>query len=83
MEPVRLRRPTLLTGQETAPWFELALVESVALRTHLEDNHIHTVLHQLIELIGQRLLHLLGAHALKLSVDTLNPRTAHLTLRLG
>ena len=78
--PVRLRGLTLLTGQETAPGFEFALIEGIALRTHLEDDHIRTVLLQLVELIGQRLLHLLGAHPLKLSVDTLNPRTTHLSL---
>ena len=78
--PVRLRSFTLLTCEETAPRFEFALIEGVALRTYLEDNHIHTVLLQLVELIGQRLLHLLGTHTLKLSVDALNPRTTHFSL---
>ena len=78
--PVRLRGLTLLTGEETAPRLKLALIEGIALRAYLEDNHIHTVLLQLVELIGQRLLHLLGTHPLKLSVDTLNPRATHFSL---
>ena len=81
--PVRLWRLALLPGEETAPRLELALVEGIALRTHLEDDNIDTILLQLVELVGQRLLHLLGAHPLELSVDTLNPRPAELAFRLG
>ena len=78
--PIRTGGFTLLTRQESTPGFELALIEGVTLRTHLEDDHVHTVLLQLVKLIGQRLLHLLCSHTLELSVNTLDPRTAHLPL---
>ena len=65
--------------QETAPRLNLTLVKGITLRTDLEDNHIDAVLLQLIELIGQRLLHLHCTHTLKLSVDALYPGTTHLT----
>ena len=47
-------------------------------RTNLENNDIHTIFLQLVELVGQRLLHPLFAHTLELSVDALYPRTTHL-----
>ena len=78
--PIGTRRNALLACQETAPGFYLTLIEGVALRAHLEDDHIHAVLLQLVQLVGQRLLHLLRPQALKLSVHTLNPRPAELTL---
>ena len=65
--------------QETAPRLNLTLVKGITLRTDLKDNHVDAVLLQLIELIGQRLLHLHCTHALELSVDALYPGTTHLT----
>ena len=78
--PIRLRRLALHTGEETAPRLNIALIESVALGTHLEEDGVHTILLQLVELIGKRLLHLLCGHSDELSVHTLNPRSAKLTL---
>ena len=46
--PIRLRRPTLLCRQETAPRLNAALVERIAFRTYLEENGIHAVFEQLI-----------------------------------
>ena len=46
--PVRLRCPTLLCRQETAPRLNVALIERIAFRTHLKENGIHPVLEQLI-----------------------------------
>ena len=80
--PVRLRRPTLLSCQETTPRLDTTFIERIALRTHLKDNEVNTVLLQLIKLVSQRLLHLLSAQVLELSVHTLNPCATHLTLRL-
>ena len=73
---------TLLSGQETAPRFELTLIEGIALRANLEDDHIHSVSLQLVELIGQRLLHLHCSKSLELPVNTLDPRATHLPLLL-
>ena len=80
--PVGLRCPTLLSCQIVAPRLQLTLVEGIAFGTHLENDGIATIFFQLIQLITQRLLHILGRHALELSVDTLYPRTAELALLL-
>ena len=81
--PVRRGCHTLLACQETAPWLELTLIEGVTFGAHLEDDDVTTVFLEFVELIREGLLHLLGAKALKLTVDTLNPGTAELTLGLG
>ena len=70
----------LNTRQESAPGLQLTLVEGIAFWAHLEDNQVHTVFLQLVELIGQRLLHLLGSHTPELTVHTLYPRSPHLPL---
>ena len=57
--PIGLGCPTLLTCQETAPGLDVALVEGVTLGTYLENDGVDTGLLQLVELIDERLLHLL------------------------
>ena len=81
--PVRTWCYTLLPSKESAPRFDLTLIESITLRTYLEDNHIYTIFLQLIELICQCLLHFLGSHTLELSVYALNPRTTHFPFHLS
>ena len=78
--PIRRWRLALNTCEESAPGLDLALVERITLWAHLEDNQIDTILLQLVELIGQRLLHLLCTHTLELSVHTLNPCPTHFAL---
>ena len=73
----------LLTGEETAPRFYRAWIERVAFRTHLEDYCVHAVLLQFVELVRKSLLHRLFAHALELSVDSLNPSAAELAFLLS
>ena len=80
--PIRLGRPTLLARQIVAPRLQLTLIECIALRAHLEDDGITTILLQFVQLVAQRLLHLLCGHTLKLSVDTLYPGTTELALGL-
>ena len=79
--PIGRGRRALATGQEAAPRLVAARVEGVALGAHLEDNGIDAVFLQLVELIGQRALHLLRAEAKKLAVDALDPGAAKLALR--
>ena len=79
--PIGRGRRALATGQEAAPRLVAARVEGVALGAHLEDNGVDAVFLQLVELIGQRALHLLGAEAKKLAVDALDPSAAKLALR--
>ena len=78
--PVRLRCLTLYACKEAAPRLNITLIESIALGTHLEEDSVHAILLQLVELIGQCLLHLLGRHTDELPVHALNPRSAKLTL---
>ena len=77
--PVGLRCHALLPGEESAPGLDLALVERIALRPHLEDDGIDAVFLQLVELIGQRALHGIAAHARPLAVDSLYPGAAKLS----
>ena len=81
--PVRRRGLSLPSGKETAPRLDATFVEGVTLRTYLKDNGVHTVAPQLVQLVAERLLHLLRPHSLELTVNTLNPGTAHFALRLG
>ena len=78
--PIRIGGLTLCAGQESAPRLNLTLVERIALGAHLEDNHVYAILLQLVQLIGKRLLHLLGTKILELSVYTLYPGSAHFSL---
>ena len=78
--PVRRRRRTLPSRKELAPRFVPAWIERITLCTHLEDDGIHAVLLQLVQLITQRTLHFLCADALELSVHTLYPCTTEFPL---
>ena len=80
--PVGLRRLALLPREDAAPRLQRAGVEGVALGPHLEDDGIHAILLQLVELEGQRLLHGLRRQALELSVHTLNPCSPELSFGL-
>ena len=77
--PHRRRSLSLLAGEESAPRFDVALVQRVALGAHLEENGIDTILLQLVELIAERLLHLLRRHTDELTIYTLNPSSAKLS----
>ena len=50
--PVRRRSLTLLASEESAPRFEVALVQRVALGTYLKEDGIDSILLQLVELIA-------------------------------
>ena len=78
--PVRGWRLALHPGEEAAPRFVRAGIKRIALCPHLKEYGIDTVALQLVELAGKRLLHGLRSHAGELSVDTLYPRSAELTL---
>ena len=72
---------TLHTRQETAPRLVFAFVERVALRAHLEDDGVHPILLQFVELASQLLLYGHRALTLELAIHTLNPRPAELAFR--
>ena len=76
--PIRRGSLALLTGEETAPRFDTALIECVALGAHLEDDGVGTVLLQFVQLIGKSFLHFGGGHTHKLSVDALYPSSTEL-----
>ena len=80
--PVGIGTAALLARQIVAPRLQRTLVQRVALRPHLEDDGITAILLQLVQLVRQRTLHHLCSNSLKLSVDTLNPRTTELTFLL-
>ena len=58
--PHRLGRLAAI-GEEAAPLLQLALIESICLRAHLEDDSITACLLQDIELVAQILLILIRA----------------------
>ena len=72
---------TLTSGEKFAPRFVVALIEGIGFCTHLKHHGIDATGLQNIELAGEIGLHLLATHALELSIDTLNPSTAHLAFR--
>ena len=78
--PIRLGSTSLLCRQITAPWFHLALVQSIGLGTHLKHDGIDTTTFQFVQLHGQCILHPLTTNACPLVVHTLYPGTAELTL---
>ena len=78
--PIGIRSHTLLPCQIIAPRLISALIQSIALSTNLKDDDVTSVFLQLVQLIAQRLLHGLFAHAHKLSVHTLYPGSAHFAL---
>ena len=80
--PIRLWCLALLTCQEVAPWLQLTLIEGITLWAHLKDDSVATILLQFVQLVRECLLHLLGRHALELSVDTLYPCPTELTFFL-
>ena len=72
---------TLLSGEEFAPRFKRTLIKCIGFGAHLKHHRIDATSLQHIELMSEIGLHLLSAHALKLTIDTLNPGTAHLAFR--
>ena len=58
--PIRQRGLALDTGEELTPRFEVTLIKGIAFGTHLEDDGIHAILLQFIELLGEHRLDLLG-----------------------
>ena len=78
--PVRRWCFALNASKKTAPRLNLALIQSVALRTNLEYNQVYAILLQLVQLVSQRLLHFLGSQILELSVNTLYPCSTHFSL---
>ena len=61
---------------------QLALIERIALGTHLEEDDVDARPLQFVQLAGQRLLHSVAANAVPLVVDTLNPRATKFALGL-
>ena len=78
--PIRVWRHSLLSGQEAAPRLYPAGIERVAFYTHLEEDGVDAVLLQVVELTGEHCLHLVALHVHELSVDSLNPCSAKLSL---
>ena len=76
--PVRQRGTALLPCKITAPWFQVTLVERIALRAYLEDDGIDAVSFQYIKLPTKFLLDRLRGHPYELSVDALDPSTTEL-----
>ena len=81
--PQRRGRLSLPAGQEAAPGFQGALIERIGLAAHLKDDGVDTTGLQLVELVRQVALHFIAAHALKLAIDNLYPRTAKFSLGKG
>ena len=71
--PVRRWGLPLPACKETAPRFQFAFIQCVTLGPYLEYDGVNAVLLQLVELVGERSLHFLSAHAEELAVYTLNP----------
>ena len=80
LQRIPLWRLSLYPCKETAPRLIAGLIKGIRFCTHLENNGIDTRLLQCIELRSQHALHGFFRHPLKLSVHTLNPRTAEFTL---
>ena len=80
--PIWIGRFSLLSCKKAAPRFNLTLIESVTFGTYLKDDNVDAVFLQFVELIGERLLHFLGTHALELPIDALYPCPTELSLRL-
>ena len=72
---------SLLSGEEFAPRFKWTLIKCIGFGAHLKHHRIDATSLQHIKLSSQVSLHLLSAHALKLTIHTLNPGTAHLAFR--
>jgi len=72
---------SLTAGEPTTPGFIATAIEGIGFCTHLKHHGIDATGLQNIELAGEIGLHLLATHALELSIDTLNPSTAHLAFR--
>ena len=70
----------MLSCQISAPGFNLAGVEGIALNANLKEDGIDAVLLQVVELTGEHGLHAVATDALELSVDGLNPGSAKLSL---
>ena len=58
--PIRRWSLALNTGEELTPRFKITLIKCIAFGTHLEDDGIHAILLQFIELLGEHRLDLLG-----------------------
>ena len=81
--PIRRRSFSLLSCQISAPRFQLAFIESIALCPHLKNNGIDTILLQFIELAAKHVLYLFCRLSQILSVHTLYPHATKLSLVLS
>ena len=57
--PIRRWSLALDTGEKLAPRFKITLIKGITFGTHLEDDGIHTILLQFIQLSGEHSLNLL------------------------
>ena len=73
--------PALRSGEESAPRFVAALVESVGLGPHLKHDGVDARSLTNVEMLRESLLHLLRREPLKLPIDTLNPRSSKFAFR--
>ena len=78
--PIRTRRLALLSAEVATPRLIVTFVKGVALRTHLEDDGVHAVGFQHVELPAQLLLYHLRWQTFKLSVYGLDPCSTKLSL---
>ena len=70
----------LRTGKEAAPGLIKAGIEGIGLAADLEHDGVDACRLANVELMGEALLHLLGAESLELSVDALYPCPTKFTL---
>ena len=80
--PVWIGRSTLLSCKIAAPRFQLAGIQGIALTSYLKEDGIDTILLKVIQLTCQYLLHAVTTHALKLTINTLNPSSSELPFRV-
>ena len=78
--PIRIGRQSLLSCQVTAPRLYQTWIESITFHTHLKEDGIDAVALKIVELTGKHSLHPVTTNVLKLSVNSLNPGTAELSL---
>ena len=80
--PIRRWSLALDTGEELAPRFKITLIKGITFGTYLEDDGIHAILLQFVQLLGEHRLNLLGRFTQILSVDTLDPGATEFTFVL-
>ena len=76
--PIGRGRCALPPGQVTAPRFEATGIERVEFWAHLKQDGVDAAFLQLVQLVGQRPLHLHRTHPHELVIHTLYPRAPEL-----